>query len=72
MITVYSKPHCPQCKNTYDFLNRHNIDFEVVDVTQDEEALVSIKQAGYRSVPVVKTDTDEWAGFRKEKLEMLL
>ena len=72
MITVYSKPQCTQCNKTYKFLEHNNIDFEVVDVTQDQEALLAIKQAGYRSVPVVKTDADEWAGFREDKLKSLL
>lgn len=51
MITVYSKPNCPHCVRAKDFLTRHQIAFETVDVTADADALAFIKGRGHQTVP---------------------
>src|SRR6478609_7613778 len=38
-ITVYSKPACVQCDATYRALDRKGVEYSVVDITQDAEAL---------------------------------
>ena len=37
-ITVYSKPACVQCTATTRALQAHGLDFNVVDLTEDEGA----------------------------------
>ena len=71
-ITVYSKPDCVQCDMTKRYLDRHSVSYEVVDVTQDEDALEYVKSLGFASVPVVKAGNNVWAGFRVERLEELV
>jgi len=51
MLTVYSKPSCPKCEQAKSWLDSNKIEYEVVDVTQDEVALNMIKEAGHKSVP---------------------
>lgn len=70
-ITVYSKPSCVQCDATYRALNKQGLDYEVVDITTDPEALESVKALGYQQAPVVFADGDHWSGFRPDKIKAL-
>lgn len=70
-ITVFSKPNCVQCDATYRALNKHGLEYEVVDITQDEEALQAVKAMGYQQAPVVFADGDHWSGFRPDKIKAL-
>lgn len=71
MITVYTKPSCQQCEATKRELKRKGLDFSSVDVTLDEEAYNKIASLGYRSMPVVITETTHWSGFQVDKLDLL-
>ncbi|MCK6210325.1 glutaredoxin-like protein NrdH [Georgenia sp. EYE_87] len=70
-ITVYSKPSCVQCDATYRALNKQGLEYEVVDITVDAEALESVKALGYQQAPVVFADGDHWSGFRPDKIKAL-
>ena len=70
-ITVYSKPSCVQCDATKRSLNKTGIPYDVVDITQDADALAQVKSMGYVQAPVVVTDGDHWSGFRPDKLKAL-
>lgn len=70
MTTVYTKPHCPHCEHTKKMLEDLGIGFEVVDVTQNPEALTKIRDEwGFRVVPVVETEDDVWAGHQPERIK---
>lgn len=71
MVTVYTKPNCVQCEMTKKVLTRDGITFELVDITQDAQALQMVQDLGFASAPVVITDNDKWAGFRADKLASL-
>jgi glutaredoxin-like protein NrdH len=70
-ITVYTKPSCVQCTATYRALDNKGIEYEVRDVTADENALEAVKALGYMQAPVVITDEDHWSGFRPDKINEL-
>jgi glutaredoxin-like protein NrdH len=70
-ITVYSKPSCVQCDATYRALNKQGLEYEVVDITADAEALENVKALGYQQAPVVFADGDHWSGFRPDKIKAL-
>lgn len=70
-ITVYSKPACVQCTATYKDLTNRGLEFEVIDVTEDDAALAKVKGLGYLGAPVVITDDDHWAGYRPDKIAPL-
>ena len=70
-ITVYSKPNCVQCDATYRALNKHGLEYEVIDITQDEEALQTVKALGYQQAPVVFAQGDHWSGFQPDKIKAL-
>ena len=71
-ITVYSKPACVQCTATTRALSAKGIDFALIDLTEDEQAMAHIAELGYRQVPVVTTADDHWAGFRPDKIATLV
>jgi glutaredoxin-like protein NrdH len=71
MIKVFTNPTCVQCDQTKRYLDLKGIEYEVVDLSQDEEALNKVVELGYRSAPVVMTDDDTWSGFRLDKLSAL-
>ena len=52
-ITLYSTPSCVQCKATYRALDKKRLAYEVVDVTQDAQALATVQALGYVQAPVV-------------------
>lgn len=70
-ITVYSKPLCVQCDATKRALDKAGLPYELIDVTEDAEALAKIKALGYLQAPVVVAGGDHWSGFRPEKLRAL-
>lgn len=72
MITVYSNTNCVQCENTKRFLSNNNIEFEAKMLQDSPEIMPLIKEKGYRTAPVVVTDTESWSGFSLEKLNSLL
>lgn len=70
-ITVYSKPNCVQCDATYRALNKQGLEYTVVDISADAEALQTVKALGYQQAPVVFAGGDHWAGFRPDKIKAI-
>ena len=70
-ITVYSKPLCVQCDATKRALNKAGVAYDVVDITEDADALARVKSLGYVQAPVVITSADHWSGFRPDKIKAL-
>ncbi|HEU5223809.1 MAG TPA: glutaredoxin-like protein NrdH [Candidatus Lumbricidophila sp.] len=70
-VTVYTKPSCVQCNATYRALDSKGIEYDVIDVSEDEAALAHVKELGYLQAPVVVTDEDNWSGFRPDKISEL-
>jgi len=68
---VYSKPLCVQCDATKRALNKAGVAYDVVDITEDAEALATVKSLGYVQAPVVITSEDHWSGFRPDKIKAL-
>ncbi len=71
-ITVYSQPSCVQCNATYRRLDAAGLEYPVIDVSEDAEALAKIKALGYLQAPVVITDEDHWSGYRPDKIDEYL
>lgn len=70
-VTVYSKDKCVQCNATYRALDKLDIEYQVVDVTADSEALAHISELGYMQVPVVEVGNEHWSGFRPDRIKTL-
>lgn len=68
MINVFTRQNCTQCKRTKDLMKAKGIEFNVVDITDDEKMAESLKKQGYRQLPVVATETETWSGFNPQKI----
>jgi glutaredoxin-like protein NrdH len=67
-ITVYSKPACVQCTATTRALDARGLQYDVIDLSQDGEALQKVQELGYRQAPVVIAGDSHWAGFRPDMI----
>lgn len=70
-IIVFSKPNCVQCTSTYRALDKYGLEYEIIDLTTDSQALDSVKALGYQQTPVVYADGDHWAGFQPRRVKEL-
>jgi len=72
-ITVYTKPQCQQCRATFRWLDKRDITYTAVDISQDLSAYEYVQQLGHMAAPVVVTsDGDSWSGFNPDRLGELL
>jgi len=73
MVKVYSTPTCPYCVTLKNFLKENNIQFEDIDVAQNEVAQKEmIDKSGQMGVPVVDIDGEIIVGFDQERIKNLL
>lgn len=71
MVKVFSKPGCNGCTATKREMKKQGIEFEELDITQNDGALEEIMSLGYQGVPVVVTADEHWHGFKPEKIRAL-
>ncbi len=72
-IKVYSTPTCPYCNVLKNFLTEKGIEFENVDLSQNEEAQKYIlEKTGKLAVPVTEIGNTFVVGFDKAKIIELL
>ncbi len=68
-IKVYSTPMCPYCHKVKDFLKDNNVEFEAIDVSQDQEAAkYMVEKTNQMGVPVIEVDDEFIVGFNKAKI----
>ena len=71
-ITVYTKPACVQCTATYRALDKAGIDYDVVDISEDQDARDYVMALGYLQAPVVVAGESHWSGFRPDRIKTLM
>ncbi len=72
-VKVYSTPGCNNCRMTKEFLKSKNIDFEDINIAENEEARNwLIEKAGYIGAPVTQVGDQFVFGFDRKKIEGLL
>ncbi len=72
-IKVYTAPGCPYCFAVKEFLQERGIQFEEIDVSQNEEALnYIIEKTQQYGVPVIEIDGEFIIGFDRERLIQIL
>lgn len=68
-VKVYSTATCPYCVRLKEFLKTHNVPFENVDVGQDQNALMEMREkSGQLGVPVIDINGKIIVGFDKEAI----
>lgn len=72
IITIYTKPACPQCTATLRTLDRYRVPYRTVDTTADPDARDFVMALGYLSAPVVYVSpATHFSGFRPDRLAAL-
>lgn len=71
MVIVYTLPSCVQCDSTKRVLTKNSIEYQEVDLSQDEAAMEYVKGLGYNAAPIVVAGDSHWSGFRPDKLSAL-
>jgi len=68
-VKIYSTPRCPYCVKAKEFLEEHNIEFEYIDVSTNQEAAKEmVEKSGQMGVPVIEVGDKIIIGFDKEAL----
>ena len=70
-ITVYTKPACVQCNATKKALDRAGLDYNLVDISVDDEARDYVMALGYVQAPAVEANGEHWSGFRPDRIKGL-
>jgi glutaredoxin-like protein NrdH len=52
-------------------LQRNQIEYAEVDMSQDPVALEMVKTMGYTAAPVVVAGDEHWSGFRMDKIQAI-
>jgi len=72
-VTVYSTPTCTYCQKTKAFLKENNIDYDEINVAEDEAAREEmIEKTGQMGVPVIIVGDTMIIGFDKDALKKAL
>ena len=70
MFTMYTLPSCMQCKATARKFEKVGASYEVVDLSDNDEARNAVRDMGYAGAPVVVAPSGEhWSGFRPERID---
>lgn len=68
-IMIYKKPTCVQCTAVLRSFDTAGVDYDIVDLTQDDAAMnMVMNELGYRQVPVVIYKDLHFAGFMPGKI----
>lgn len=70
MLKLYTKTVCPKCVVAKAMLNGNEIEFEVINVEQDEEARNKLKDLGFMSVPIAELN-DKYYTLPNQSEELL-
>ncbi|MEK6807403.1 MAG: glutaredoxin domain-containing protein, partial [Nanoarchaeota archaeon] len=72
-VKVYSTPSCPWCTVAKDFLKKHKVEFEEVDVSVDDGAALEMEtKSGQNGVPVIDINGKVIVGYDEQALRKLL
>ena len=77
MITVYSQPNCAGCTQTKRRMDKKNIPYTDVNVSEDAEARKFVTSLEFKQTPVVVVRdeagelVDSWSGFRVDKIDAM-
>jgi len=72
-IKMYSTPFCKYCKLAKEIFNKKNLNFEEIDITQNQKLMEEmLKKSNEMTVPVFDINGQILVGFNRTKLEEAL
>lgn len=70
-ITIYTRNDCVQCHATKRALESRGIAFDTINLDEQPEAIDTLREQGFRQLPVVMADDLNWSGFRPDMINRL-
>lgn len=68
-VKIYTSPTCDYCQMARDYFKKHGIEYQEVDVTQDEQAREKMIQKSHQlGVPVIEIDNEIYVGFHRREI----
>jgi len=72
-VRIYSTPTCPFCKRAKEFFKKHNVEYEDINVAENEKARDEmVEKSGQMSVPVIEVGDKIIVGFDEQELRKTL
>jgi len=72
-VKIYTTNFCPYCSLAKDWMKKHNISFEEINVQKNpDRGEEMIKKSGQTSVPVIEVNGKIIIGFNKPELAKAL
>lgn len=69
-IKLYSTQTCPWCDKAKEFLESKKVKFEVIDVSENQEAAKEmVEKSGQMGVPQIEINGKVIVGFDKDAIE---
>jgi len=69
-IKVYSTQTCPWCHRLKEYLDEKKIEYEDIDVSEDQEAAnAMVEKSGQMGVPQIEINGRMIVGFDKESID---
>ena len=69
-IRLFVKPGCPWCDEAIEWLDRHRIGYELLDVIRNAEARAEMRElTGQTKAPSIDVDAHILADFGADELE---
>lgn len=67
---VYTQPGCGECMFVMKWLESRDVEYEAINIRENDEALEKVQSSGYSSLPVVEIDGEiVFNRFNEDKLE---
>ncbi|EOI5800009.1 glutaredoxin-like protein NrdH [Cronobacter dublinensis] len=70
-INIYTRNDCVQCHATKRALESRGIAFDTINLDEHPEAIDTLREQGFRQLPVVMADDLSWSGFRPDMINRL-
>ncbi|HOM68450.1 MAG TPA: glutaredoxin family protein [Candidatus Paceibacterota bacterium] len=72
-IKIYTTPFCPYCELAKKFFKEHNLEYQEINVADDDEAREElIAKTKQYSVPVIEIGSNLIIGFNQRSLKEIL
>jgi len=65
MLTIFSKPNCPNCDSAKNYLTAMDIQFATKDITRDPLAHSFLVKEGHRSVPQIYNENELFCNYNE-------
>lgn len=69
MITVYGQPGCQPCRLATRQLDKEEVPYEYVDLTENPKKLQHFKDAGIQTTPIIETPSERFSGLQPNRIK---